>query len=814
MKVLILVLVSLFQLSHATVPLYLDPTQTVASRVLDLLPRLSTDEKIAQTIAPIDGLKSMAYDPGQIGGLSVIGYVPGQNTSRNVDARNQMQRKALNSSFNPHRIPLFFWHESNHGGCSGGTIFPMPQNLAATWNASLVQTTFAVIANATLACGASVALAPVINLFQDPRYGRFQEAFSPEPQLTSKMTTAAVLGLQGQGNASTYLQPFKVMALGKHLAGYGGSPGGLNAGPLVVGERELRDVWLKPWRAFAKAGGRGAMPSHNTVMDVPAHANSWLINTVFRQEFGFQQGLTLSDCDDVNVLQNYRVAHDVIQAAAKGLIGGTDMDLQCGNYTTYTKNNIDAGLRRGDLTMSALDAAASHVLNAKFAAGLFEQPLTDVALAKELDSPPRRRLAREGAQQSIVLLLNKNQALPLTSSSTATLAILGEIGVDATGKARESMIGSYSTDDGLIEVDTVLTAAHKYSAGPVTFAVGASPSVPANTTQVQRAVEVASKAQVTVLVLGDSLHTCGEWDDRSDLDLPGGQLALLEAVVQSNTARVKKNIIIVVVVGGRPSTFGATQGNVLLDGIDALLWAGRPGEEGGGAILDVLLGKVNPSGRLQANWPRSVGQVGSGSTPWYQSVRGKWVANARGKADPDGRVYDNYAYDVNDPTPLFYFGYGLSYTTYQFTNVRVVAAAVEQNSAVLCDKNGNWLEGKGTVAGVGDLAVVHFQVTNTGNMAGAVVAQVYVEDPVGVVNVVRPWKRLGGFVKVEVEVGKTVDASVTLSFDDLAWSGDGSGNVSTEKLSERRVMGGEYVFSVGGASNTDVLRVSHVLTCL
>ena len=344
----------------------------------------------------------------------------------------------------------------------------MPINLGTTWNESLVTSVFSVIANSTLACGASIAFAPVINLFQDPRYGRFQEAFSPEPQLTSKMTTASVIGLQGMGNATTYLGKGKVIALGKHFAGYGGSPGGLNAGPLVVGERELRDVWLKPWRAFTKAGGRGAMPAHNTVLDVPAHANSWLINTVFREEFGFGEGLTISDCDDVNVLQQYRVAKDPPEAAAKGLKGGTDMDLQCGPISTYTTTNIETALARKDLTTQDLDQAVKHVLTAKFAAGLFEQPMADLAGKQWLDLPAHRALAKEAAEQSLVLLKNDNQTLPFqrfqrfqrfqnTLSNLFKVSVLGEIGVDATGKARKAMLGTYTSDDGKIQVDTGTT---------------------------------------------------------------------------------------------------------------------------------------------------------------------------------------------------------------------------------------------------------------------------------------------------------------------------------------------------------------------
>ena len=234
---------------------------------------------------------------------------------------------------------------------------------------------------------------------------------------------------------------------------------------------------------------------------------------------------------------------------------------------------------------------------------------------------------------------------------------------------------------------------------------------------------------------------------------------------------------------------------------------------GANALFDILMGDINPSGKLQANWVRSVGQVNSGSVPWYQSVRGKWVANARGKSDPyDGRVYDNYAYDVNDPTPLFYFGFGMSYTTFNFTKI-VIKSQNNNMNGLICDNEKNWLENKNAQDNALNIVVVQFQITNTGTRDGATVAQIYVEDPTGVVNVVRPWKRLGGFIKVFLKAGETIETSVTLSFDDLAWSGDGSGNVGSEKLSERKVMKGKYIFSVGDASNEDSLRTDYVLSC-
>ena len=267
-----------------------DPSQPVPARVAALLSQMTLAEKVAQLAAFNGGAPA-----GEAGSASV-----GKHT---IAGRNAMQANAMNAS--RFGIPLAWFQEALHGGCAGATVFPMPLTMGASLNVTLVERMYAVIGRATRACGANIAFAPVINLWTDPRFGRFQEGFSPEPTLSAHYGVAAVAGLQGgtDGNASTYLPSANatVVALGKHLAGYGGAMGGLNGGPLVAGEREIRDVYLKPWRAFAAAGGRGAMPSHQTVLDVPAHASSWLINDVFRDEYGFGDGL-----DDLRLQRRQR----------------------------------------------------------------------------------------------------------------------------------------------------------------------------------------------------------------------------------------------------------------------------------------------------------------------------------------------------------------------------------------------------------------------------------------------------------------------------------------------------------------------------
>ena len=289
----------------------------------------------------------------------------------------------------------------------------------------------------------------------------------------------------------------------------------------------------------------------------------------------------------------------------------------------------------------------------------------------------------------MLLKNDKATALPLAVPSRGNaglkIAILGELGNDVTaGKARAAMLGSYTSDDGKIRVDSLFTAAANRSGITVTSALGASPDSPAKSAEIDAAKQAAAAAaDVAVVVVGDSLDTCGEFKDRSNLDLSGGQMELLEAISQQRLAGTVQKVVLVLVTG-RPATFGASTANAVLDGVDAILWAGRPGEEGAAAIWDVILGEVNPSGKLQANWPRSVGHVGSGSSPWLQSIRGKWVSNHRGSIDDDGRRYDNCECvascetfasanaesqtertahatlettdvdDSNEPTPLFY----------------------------------------------------------------------------------------------------------------------------------------------------------------
>lgn len=735
-------------------------------------------------------------------------------------------------------------------------------------------------------------------MMTDPRMGRLQEGYSSNPLHTSHMAVAAVKALQGcapdataeQCGPRSYLDPSAVAALGKHYAAYGASRGGLNGGEAAVGNRTLHDVYLRPWRAMAAAGLRACMPSHNAVLDVPAHASRWLIEDTLRGTFGFE-GVALSDCNDIGVINDFRFSTNATDAAAIALRAGVTWDLQCGNDPDHwSYNKLAAALSDGLVDEDTLDSAVEKVLTLKFANGLFDQRKlvspADIAVVHTfLDNPSHRALARTAAQQAMVLLVNNPLpptgapravagACPgfarlsdtvvgtngpayrrhlgvasevaccmLCSSDRACTAYTFEgaelgcylknakngsgtrrqsgamsgrrgtanaspalpwkrlpkkialIGPTAGGNCEESVIGSYSLEGAdVVCIDRALTEAgvNFTTSGAIDLRIGsvteAELSV-SDTRAIASAVAAVQDpaAEAAIVVLGDLTGSvCGEWGDRDDLTLQGAQLPLLKAVVAAAEARNANTsagspafAVVAVLTHGRPQSFGPEVGGggeVLLGKLSALISAWRPGEEFGHALLDLLLGNVSPSGKLPNSWPRTVGHVHSGSSPWLQPVAGKWISNNRGPQDGDGRRYDPYSASNYDPTPLFRFGFGLSYTTFSLSGLVVKPSVGTEGPAL-------W-----------EVAV---QLTNTGGMLGAEVMQVYVEDPRGL-PFIPYWKRLVAFKRVELAAGASAIVSIPVLRDDVAQYGPDPASGELELT----LYPGEYTLSVGTDSET------------
>ena len=773
------------------------------------------------------------------------------------------QRNALQADFvNGTRlhIPVSFINEGLHGGAPGGTIFPMPVGLGATWDVELVNEIMSVVGQEAAAIGVDVVFAPVVNMMTDPRFGRLQEGYSSNPLLTSHLAVAAVKGLQGcrqnataaQCGPQAYLNASGVAALGKHYAAYGASVGGLNGGPAGVSNRTLHDIFLRPWRAMAQAGLRACMPSHNTVLDVPAHASKWLIDDVLRSNFGFE-GVALSDCNDIGVIYDFRMATNRTDAAALALKAGVTWDLQCGtDPANWGFNKLDQAFDAGLLDEATLDETVRTVLTLKFANGLFDQRVRvpqDVIdkVDSFLDKSSHRALAKRAALESMVLLLNAGDStIPgcpgfvlhtnvvigakayetMAASTTAGCCQLclarpscaawtfessrgrcflkneteahasgpdprsGAIsGIRAAAKApvlpfetlpkkialigptasacESSVLGAYSLPGANVTcLDTALRAA-----GVVVTTCGMiDKSAPTTSESALSAKDKAAIAdavaavgdpatEAAIVILGDlDGKVCGEWGDRDDLTLSGAQLPLLKAVVAAAEARNNATMtsdsshpqfpVIVVLTHGRPQTFGRAAdggGEVLLGKLSALIAAWRPGEEFGPALVDLLQGTASPSGKLSHSWPRTVGHVHSGSTPWLQRVRGKWISNRKGALDTDGRRYDAYTVSNFDPTPLFRFGFGLSYTTFELQALQV--SAVESGSKVLWE--------------------VEVDALNTGARDGAVIVQIYVQDPRGL-PFVPYWKRLVAFKRVVLRAGAKTRVQIQVLRDDVA----------------------------------------------
>eukprot|EP00117_Sycon_ciliatum_P017575 scpid50308/ scgid5819/ Periplasmic beta-glucosidase; Beta-D-glucoside glucohydrolase; Cellobiase; Gentiobiase len=614
---------------------YMDPSAPIQERVTDLLSKMTTEEKIAQLAA--------IYLMGDIGeeySKTGLGWTvfPGS-----AQKRNDMQSKIMQSS--RLHLPLAFTEESLHSSVEGGTVFPTPVLQGCTWNTSLVTMIASSIALEASSVGVDIGLTPVLNMFTDPRFGRHSEGFSENPTLSAAYAKAAVAGYQGDNGTGplSYLDHSKhFVSLAKHYAAYGNAAGGQNAGPSHFDMQTLFDIYLKPWQAFAMHGGRGAMASHQTVNHLPCHGNPYLVNSILRETFGFGNGSITSDCNDISVLAQYRIAANATQAAAKGLQGGVDIDSMCGHDPSlHSYNRLGDALSDGLITVSDIDTAAGHILAGKFALRLFDEPLVNDTAPSVLNTPEHQMLAYEAALQGMTIAkYPTGQWPPIASTGDAYIAVLGpnggcpdeessfEIGELAgvnlehgaeyaqsvSSPSRSSSAASHcdaqtnmagpNSQYGDVDIKTVATYLKEKvngSTGRVAYSRGCEIGN-SSTADLEKALQLAANATHVVVVVGDSLMSYGEWHDRDSLDLPGGQLKLIEQV--KNVTKAK---IILVVTSGGPVTFGDK--NAVLDMADYVLIAWRSGQMGGVAIGDAILGHAEPTGRLAQGWPRNVGQL-------------------------------------------------------------------------------------------------------------------------------------------------------------------------------------------------------------
>lgn len=730
-------------------PLYKDPSQPIDARVEDLLQRMTLEEKTAQLLTLWEQKAKVQTDAGFFSPEkasqnfpSGIGQFARPSDKRGVTQANAGAAGAAAGSVNRDArdtaeyvnaaqrwavertrlgIPILMHEEALHGYVArGATSFPQSIALASSWDPALLERVFSVAAREMRARGATLALAPVVDVARDPRWGRIEETYGEDPYLVSEMGLAAIRGFQG---TKLPLAPDKIMVTLKHMTGHGQPESGMNIGPAHLGERELREVFFPPFeRAVKELPVRSVMASYNEIDGVPSHANPWLLNDVLRKEWGFK-GAVVSDYFAINELvTRHKMYADVNNAAERAIEAGVDSETPDPQGFIHLPELV----RSGRVSQAAVDDAVRRVLRMKFESGLFENPYADAATAQaKTATPDAIALAREAAQKAIVLLKNDKGVLPLNAASIRRLAVVGT-------HARNTPIGGYSDEprhvvsvleglqnaaQGRFQVDYAegvrLTETRCWSCDEVKL-------VPAdvNRNLIAEAVETARNSDVVVMVLGENEQLSREaWadthlGDRASLDLVGQQEELARAIFALGKPTV------VILLNGRPLSV-----NYLAANAPALIEGWYLGQETGNAVADVLFGAVNPGGKLPVTVARSAGQL-----PIYYNRK---PTSRRG-----------YLFDATGP--LYPFGYGLSYTSFDVSAPRIL-------------RNG---------VAVGESVPVSVDVTNTGKRAGDEVVQLYVRDDEA--SVTRPLIELKRFQRVTLQPGERRTVTFELKPDDLA----------------------------------------------
>jgi beta-glucosidase len=663
------------------------------------------------------------------------GLVGSMLNIRGAEQVRKMQELALKGS--RLRIPLIFGMDVIHGY---KTMFPIPLAEAASWDLDAIGQSARVAAVEASAAGINWTFAPMVDISRDPRWGRVMEGAGEDPYLGSKIAAARVKGFQG-GDLSA---PNTVATSVKHFAGYGFSEAGKDYNTVDVGTSTLYNVILPPFHAAVKAGARTVMNSFNTLNGIPATANAFLQREILKGAWGFD-GFVVSDWSSGLEMINHGYARDLKHVAELAANAGSDMDMESYAYITHLKSCVE----EGKVSMEVIDDAVRRILQVKFELGLFDDPYRYCEAEREkslLDHPDHHAAALEMAKKSIVLLKNTGNLLPL-KKGTQKIALIGALAND-----KNSPLGNWRGAGEDNSAVSVLEGVRKYTPG-VRYVKGADLAV--GTTEFIRkvainetdksgfpeAIKAAKSAEVVIMVLGEHGFQSGEGRSRANLDLPGVQQELLEAVY-----KVNKNIVLVL-MNGRPLTITWAQ-----DHIPAIVEAWHLGSQSGNAIAQVLFGEYNPSGKLPMTFPRSIGQV-----PLYYNTF------STGRPGPQELVFWAH-YNDETNAPLYPFGYGLSYTTFEYTDLRI-----NQTGPSLFE--------------------VRVTVKNTGQRAGEEVVQLYIQDKFS--SVVRPVRELKGFEKILLEPGITQEVRFEIGEEALGYF-DNNGKFVVEP--------GEFEVMVGGNS--------------
>lgn len=710
----------------------------IEERVSDLLARMTTAEKVGQLwqLPPVefvglDGDQPLWKERQGVPEDIRAGRVGSLLNLADPAKVNEYQRLAVQGS--RLGIPLLIGADVIHGF---RTIFPIPLGAACSWNPALLQAAARLAAAEASAVGIDWTFAPMVDIARDPRWGRIAEGSGEDVYLTSQLAAAQVRGFQAEDLPSGR----RVVACPKHFVGYGAAEAGRDYNTVDISERTLRDVYFPPFQAALKAGAGTIMTSFNELSGVPATMNEFILRGVLRGEWGWQ-GVTVSDYESVSELLNHGSVRDLRDAAEECLKAGLDIEMVSAAYHEHLAELIE----QGAVDVALLDEAVRRVLRLKFRLGLFEQPYVDEAkVASAMLRPEALETALELARQSVVLLKNDGGVLPLAAGQQK-LAVIGPL-----ANHRRALLGCWTIFGRDDETRNILERLQVEQ--DVTFALGCT--VRGNEAQdFGTAIAAAQSANVVLLVLGEDHDHSGEARSRTRLGLPGQQQALADAIFDTGKP------VVTVLLSGRPLVVPE-----LAERSAALLAAWHGGTQAGQALADILFGRVNPSGKLAASWPRSVGQL---PMTYAHKSTGRPFDSAG--VTQFGEPFKSRYID-EDNSPLFPFGYGLSYAAFEYSALRVTP----------------------TVPLTGSVQI-SVQIKNVGPRAGTEVVQVYVRDLLG--SVTRPVRELKRFARVDLSAGEAREVKFQLPVAQLAFCRrDGSFGPEA----------GEFQIFVGGDSQASL----------
>lgn len=690
--------------------------KTIDQKVDALLKQMTIEEKIGQlnqynddlkATGPItvDNDKASQIRKGQVGSLlNCLG----------TERTRSWQKLAMESRL---KIPLLFGQDVIHGY---KTTFPIPLGEAASWDLAAIQQAARIAAVEASASGIHWTFAPMVDIARDPRWGRVMEGAGEDPYLGSLIAKARVIGFQGEKLGGIDA----VMACVKHFAAYGAAVGGRDYNSVDMSERMLWETYLPPFKAALDAGAATFMNSFNDLNGIPATGNKYLQRDILKGKWGFK-GFVVSDWGSIGEMQNHGYAKDGKEAAYLAITAGSDMDMESRCY----KNNLEALLKEKRIDIQLVDDAVKRVLRKKFELGLFDDPYRFCNVEREkaaLNNPEHTKAAREIGAKSIVLLKNDSNVLPL-SKDTKTIAFIGPL-----VKEYKQNMGFWDVDLPEVNYEKLIVSQwdglqNKVGKNTKLLYAKGCEIEGDNKDGFAEAVKIASQADVVIMSIGEKRDMSGEAKSRSDIHIPGVQEELVKAIQATGKP------VVVLINTGRPLVFNDTA-----DSVPAILYTWWLGTEAGNSIADVLFGDINPSAKLPMTFPREVGQI-----PIYYNH-----FNTGRPAKNDTDLNYTSAYIDLSINPKFPFGFGLSYTTFLYSNLKLSKNKMKNNETIEVTAN----------------------ITNTGKYVGEEVVQLYLRDKYG--SVVRPVKELKGFEKIKLNVGETKTVKFVIDNQKLSFYND------------------------------------------